>query len=152
MLGFKNKVNMKSKYGMCFGILALCLSVGGMSAFLNYNPDDWFVLDWLAPTNSESNVGLEFSAGPPELFEITEKNAIRWMFIISVVFSVFAFGLAIFGELKKESTLFTAASVFFGFGAISVLNVWAGLAVLFISSCAVFYIRSKRELNPNNAN
>ncbi|EDN69591.1 membrane protein [Beggiatoa sp. PS] len=115
-----------------------------MSAFQNFNPNGWFVLDFMSAIISPSTGDIGMSAAPPEWLAITERNAIRWTFILAYLFGLVAMALSILGEAKNEKTLFTAASSFFGFGAISVINVWGGLLCLTLTSGVVFYIRSKR--------
>jgi len=136
---------MKSKYGIAFGVIGVCLAVAGLLSIQHLDRDSWFLFELLGTQNGghESEVGLHVA--PPEYFEISEQNLIMWMYFLSIPFGLLAICFALLGERNNEYTLFTAVGAFLGCGALGVISEWSGLAAMVLTLLLVIVIRSKRN-------
>ena len=135
---------MYGRIGFAIGIVAVLLAVIAQHAHVNFDPDDWFLLDWVAGGHAgELVTSTPWVAKSVGILSITERNVIVWTYVVAGVLSAAAAALAVFGEAKNENSFFSANALLFGAGALVLINQALGYSMLIMVFALLMYIRWK---------
>ncbi len=131
--------------GISFGIVALLLALIANHASDIYDSGDWFVLDYISDLTYDAKSTqlsiAEIRQGSNSLFIISEKNAIIWCYIFSILFTIISILSTYYSVQIKEHSFFIANSFMFTLMTIFLLNKI--FSVLFIF--AFFKYRAQRQ-------